>query len=662
MRAPRSFGRLLSLSSCAALSLALPLSAYAQTLPAIFPAPVSAKLTGKALALGKTVVLVQAGQPDAETDALVRRVLAAAGVEQIRTASRLPARLDATYVVLGTGDAPLVRNALARAGATVPTQDEGYALASTATEGGTLIVLAGKDGDGLYHAAHTLRQVVTGPTIPALAVTDYPAMSVRGTIEGFYGKPWSMAERASHIGFLAALKANTYIYSPKDEPFARDRWREDYPAETLKALGGLVDTANRQHVNFVYAISPGPSICYSSPADLDTIRRKFTALRGIGVRSFYVALDDIEYTKWNCPGDEAAFGKPGEKAAASAQAKLLNAVQADLIAANDHGSLIMVPTEYYNVTESPYKATLRKELDPRVVVQWTGTDVVPPSISVNDARNATKAFGRKTLLWDNYPVNDFRESAGRLLLAPYARREGGLSAELSGIVSNPMNQEAASRPAVMGLVAFAWNDRGYDANRTWHAAARYLANDDPQVTAALLAFFDTQHLAPTFGSHPWQPQAPRLKILIDRTRDALASGDAAEQVSALDGLAAAAEQLATAPDLIRAGVAVPGFAAEAKPWLDATALWGRALKLTVDGLVAVLDGTPGGSGTATRLFAEAQQLSTQAEAIGSIPGAVRFDGPVKVADGVLDSFVRDAPTLVYVPGNTVTASVPARSH
>jgi len=312
-------------------------------------------------------------------------------------------------------------------------------------------------------------------------------------------------------------------------------------------LGTLVEVANRHHVNFVYALSPGPTICYSDSADLEAIRRKFRTLRGIGVRSFYIALDHIEYTKWNCAGDEAAFGAPGEKAAASAQAKLLNAVQADLVAANDRGSLMMVPTEYYNTTESPYKATLRAQLDPRVAVQWTGTDVVPPSISVKDAANATKAFGRKTLLWDNYPVNDYKESAGRLLLAPYDRRDGGLSGELSGIVSNPMNQEAASRPAVMGLVAFAWNDKDYNAERTWHASARYLAGGDPRLTAALLTFFDTQHLAPTFGTHPWQPQAPRLRALIDQTRDALAAGTKAEREEALARLAAVADDLAAAP-------------------------------------------------------------------------------------------------------------------
>ncbi|MFT4074039.1 MAG: beta-N-acetylglucosaminidase domain-containing protein [Asticcacaulis sp.] len=625
-----------------ALSAAATSAEPLATAPAIFPAPASLKLTGTGITLGKTVVLVRAGYVDAETEALVRRVLTDAGVGSVRTATRLPTQLDAVYLVIGTADASAIQAAVKRTGAALPTETEGYTLASHKTDDGALIVLAGKDGDGLYHAAQTLKQIAADDRIPAVTIADHPAMPVRGTIEGFYGKPWSMAERAAHIEFLAGMKANTYIYSPKDDVFARDKWREPYPAETLKDLGGLVAAANRQHINFVYAISPGPSICYSDPADLEAIRSKFAALRGIGVRSFYVALDDIEYTKWNCTADETAFGAPNETAAARAQATLLNVVQADLATAG-HGALIMVPTEYFNATVSPYKTELAKDLDPRVVIQWTGTDTVPASISVADARNATKAFGRKTLLWDNYPVNDYNESAGRLLLAPYARREAGLSTELAGIVSNPMNQEVASRPAVMGLIAFAWNDKAYDAERTWKAAARYLAGGDPQTTEALLTFFDTQHLAPTFGNQPWQTQAPQLLALTNRVRDALASGDAAERTAALDALSQAADDLAAAPDRIRAGVAVPGFVTEAQPWLDATALWGRALQLTVSGLRAQ-DG-----GTAARFFAEAARLADEASKIRTIPGATRPEGAIRIADGVLDRFIAEAPGLVYLP-------------
>ncbi|NIK65657.1 beta-N-acetylglucosaminidase domain-containing protein [Xanthomonas cannabis] len=641
------------------VALGLATSALAEpiTQPAIFPAPVSITLDGETISLGRSVVLVVAPGADKATVALVRGILTTAGVSNIATATRLPATLDRPHIVLGTGDAAVVRDALTRSKAVQDTHTEGYTLASVALDRGSLITLAGHDGDGLFHAAQTLRQLLARPAIPTLVIQDYPAMPIRGTIEGFYGAPWSMSDRSRHIDFLARTKANTYIYSPKDDPYARDRWREPYPKPTLKALGQLAATAKRNHVDFVYAISPGPTVCFSDPADAKALLRKFDAFRALGVRSFYVALDDIEYTKWNCERDKATFGESGAQAAGIAQSHLLNLVQADLVARHDAASeLIMVPTEYYDAKESPYKEALRKHLDPKIVVQWTGTDVVPPAISIPDARAATKAFGRKTLLWDNYPVNDFETSAGRLLMAPYARREAGLSAELSGIVSNPMNQEVPSRVAVMGLTAFAWNDKGYDAQRTWHAAARDLADGDARVTAALLTFFDTQHLAPTFGSQPWQEQAPRLKVVLDHVREAIALGDTAARTQAIAELARTADELAAAPQIIRDGVADKGFAAQSLPWLKAMEGWGRALQQTAAGL----DAANRGATEAPALFAEAAALAAKAAAIPSIPGATRFGGPVKIADGVLDRFVTDAPSLIAYRAPAVAASAAAK--
>ncbi|PPU39164.1 beta-N-acetylhexosaminidase family protein [Xanthomonas arboricola] len=634
---------------------AVPALAQPVSQPAIFPTPVSIALEGGTVTLGRSVVLVVAPGADPESVALVRGILGTAGVTKIATAARLPATLDRPHIVIGTGEAAVVRDALTRSKAVQDTHTEGYTLASVALGTGSLITLAGHDNDGLFHAAQTLRQLVERPAIPALAIQDHPAMPIRGTIEGFYGAPWSMADRSRHIAFLARSKANTFIYSPKDDPYARDRWRDAYPAATLKALGKLAATARRNHVDFVYAISPGPTVCFSDPADAKALLRKFDAFRALGVRSFYVALDDIEYTKWNCERDKTTFGESGAQAAGIAQSHLLNLVQADLVARHDAASeLIMVPTEYYDAKESPYKEALRKHLDPKIVVQWTGTDVVPPAISIPDARAATKAFGRKTLLWDNYPVNDFETSAGRLLMAPYARREAGLSAELSGIVSNPMNQEVPSRVAVMGLTAFAWNDTGYDAERTWHAAARDLAGGDAQVTAALLTFFDTQHLAPTFGSQPWQEQAPRLKAVLDHVREAIALGDAAARSQAIAELARTAEAFAAAPQIIRTGVADKGFAEQSRPWLAAMEGWGRALQQTAAGL----DAANRGDAQAAVAFADAKRIAGEAAAIPSIPGATRFGGPVKIADGVLDRFVADAPRLIVsrVPSAAEAAS------
>ncbi|MBD8679887.1 beta-N-acetylhexosaminidase family protein [Sphingomonas sp. CFBP 13720] len=624
-----------------------PVAAQPVTRPALFPEPVSIELKRGAITLDDAVVLVEAPGVDRATTELVRQILTTAGVTTITTARQVPAIPDRVHILLGSGDSAIVRAALTRGGTTLDPHAEGYTIAATATGRGGLITLAGHDADGLFHAVQTFRQLAKRTAIPAMVVQDHPAMPIRGTIEGFYGAPWTMADRRKHLDFLATVKANTYVYSPKDDPYARDRWRDAYPAATLSALGTLAATARRNHVDFVYAISPGPSVCFSDPADATALERKFDALRSIGITSFYVALDDIEYTKWNCERDRTTFGASGAEAAGIAQSRLLNTVQADLIAKNPASRpLIMVPTEYYDAKESPYKAALRKHLDPRIVVQWTGTDVVPPAISVPDAKAATKAFGRKTLLWDNYPVNDYAQTTGRLLMAPYARREAGLSGELTGILSNPMNQEAPSRVAVTGVAAFAWNDTAYDAARTWHAAARELAGGDDRATAALLTFFDTQHIAPTFGSQPWQEQAPLLKALLDRVREAIADGDAAARRDAIADLAMRADAIAGAPDVIRSGTVDPGFAEQSRPWLDAMQLWGRALQLTAAGL----DAAATGSTAAPRYFAEARRIAAQAAAVQTIKGATRFDGAIRIADGVLDRFVADAPTLIAVDG------------
>lgn len=616
------------------------------TLPAVFPTPAAMQLGQGAIPLGDEVVLVAAPGADRDTVAALETILHKAGVTRIVTAARVPAAVERVYIVVGPDTAAVVRDALSRSRASADDKSEGYTLASIAQGGGGIVTLAGHDGDGLFHAVQTFRQLAERAAIPALVIQDHPAMPIRGTIEGFYGAPWTMADRLKHLDFLGTVKANTYVYSPKDDPYARARWREPYPAATLNALATLASAARRNHVDFIYAVSPGPTVCFSDPVDAKALEHKFDALRAIGVRSFYVAFDDIEYTKWNCDADKAAFGPSGAAAAGTAQARLLNAVQADL-AAKDASArpLIMVPTEYYDAKETPYKAALRQHLDPRIVRQWTGTDVVPPAISIGDARAAAKAFGAKTLLWDNYPVNDYGQTTGRLLLAPYDRREAGLSGELSGVLSNPMNQEAPSRVAVTGVVAFAWNDRQYDPDRTWLFAARELAGGNARATAALLTFFDTQHMAPTFGSQPWQPQAPRLKAVLDRVRDGIANGDAAVRQRVIAELAKQADAISDAPDLIRAGTVDPAFAEQARPWLEAMQDWGRALQLTAAGL----DAANRGDGAAARYFADAKKIAAKAAAVQTIPGATRFDGPIKIADGVLDSFVADAPGLIAQP-------------
>ncbi|MFE4450897.1 beta-N-acetylglucosaminidase domain-containing protein [Streptomyces sp. NPDC056796] len=615
-------------------------------LPVVTPTPRHITSAGRDLRVPERVRLVLGDGVDAPSTEVIERALASAGARHIDTAAagdtapgpRAPeAKLT---VVAGSITDRAVAGALRSAGGTVPATlvAEGYSLAS---RDGT-VVLAGNDGDGVYYAAQTLRQLVTGKhTLAAVSVTDHPAMPLRGSIEGFYGAPWSHADRLDQLAFYGDIKANTYIYTPKDDPYLREEWRAPYPADRLADLRELIQQAADHHVGFTYALSPGLSVCYSDPGDVNALKTKLGALYDQGARSFYVALDDISYTRWNCDADRDTYGAPGRGSAGQAQSDLLNAVQHDFVDTHpDAQPLQFVPTEYSDTADSAYKSVLREQLDPKVVVQWTGTDVVPPSISVADARAASTVWGRKVFLWDNYPVNDYGQTTGRLLMAPYDKREAGLHEALSGIVLNPMNQAAASKVALFGGASFAWNDEDYDPDRTWRAAAGYLAGGDPATTRALLAFFDTQHLAPTFGDTNWQPQAPGLAARLADFTEAWDSGSRPRRQAALRTLDAYADVLAGAPGQIRAGVRDPAFLAQTKPWLDALDLWGQSLDATLDGLRAQLHS---GSGQAD--FTRAAGLARQAAAITTIPGTTRPQGTVKVADGVLDTFIAQAPAM-----------------
>ncbi|WP_129669865.1 beta-N-acetylhexosaminidase family protein, partial [Phytoactinopolyspora endophytica] len=546
-------------------------------------------------------------------------------------------------VVVGAAGTPAVDDALRDAGGAVPSEDlsaEGYALASKAQASGGLVAIGGADPDGIYYGAQTLRQLVTDKAISAVSITDYPLMRLRGSIEGFYGSPWSHQERLDQLAFYGDIKANTYIYAPKDDPYHRDQWRDPYPDQLYTQLGELVQQAVDHHVRFTFAVSPGVSICYSDPADRDALFAKLQAMYDLGVRSFSIALDDISYEEWNCPADQETYGDPSGGAAGQAQVDLLNAVQREFLDQRDGvNPLQFVPTEYDNVDETPYKQTIREQLDERVEVMWTGTDVVPPSISVDEAAEAADVWGRPVFIWDNYPVNDFWWTTGRLLMAPYAEREAGLHTQVSGIVLNPMNQASASKVALFGGADFGWNDVAYDPYRTWNVAADYLAGGDAATTEALLAFFDLQHRAPMFSGEAWQPPAPELDRRLTEFR---ATWDAGDHQKALDKLRPYAELLASAPKVITDGVADPLFHDDVGPWMESLTLWGGALVSALDGLQARVDGD---DEEAEQHFGEASELIEAAGEVETIPGETRTEGVIQMGDGVLDTFLAEAPEL-----------------
>ncbi|NKE59388.1 beta-N-acetylglucosaminidase [Lentzea sp. PSKA42] len=479
---------------------------------------------------------------------------------------------------------------------------EAYALNVAPAE----VTIASADPAGAHHAAQTLRQLVKQGKVAAVKIDDRPSLRQRGIVEGFYGRQWTYAEQQAQIAFAASVKFNSYVYAPKDDPYHRERWREPYPDERLNQLGELAKRAAASHIEFTYSLAPGLSMCYSKDADRDAIQAKLTQLHGAGIRSFALLLDDIDYAKWNCQEDLDTFGKPSQANAARAQNDLLNdTAQTVKNQMPDAGPLVTVLTEYGDINPTPYKRVFRDDLDKSVKVMWTGTAVVPKAITRAESKRAEELWGRKTLIWDNYPVTDYPDAKGRLLLGSYSGREPGLQVE--GLLANPMSQAHASRVAMFEMADYAWNDRAYDEDKAERAYAELLANGDEQVTKALLAFFDLSS---------WT--APRLADQLEEFQDRWKAGD---KKNAVAGLRVHADVLAGAPKLIRDRV-YKGFAVDSEPWLVACELYGKALQATLDGL----DGNR-------------ERFTDSSEPVRQI------DKGVRLGDGTLDKFLAQAPGM-----------------
>ncbi|CAF1492074.1 unnamed protein product, partial [Didymodactylos carnosus] len=95
-----------------------------------------------------------------------------------------------------------------------------------------------------------------------------------GVIEGYYGRPWTTNQRKTLFEYCIRFGLNTYVYGPKDDYKHRSKWRELYVQDEIDHLIQLIQTAKRLGITFIYALSPGLDIVYSSTKDMNCLKRK----------------------------------------------------------------------------------------------------------------------------------------------------------------------------------------------------------------------------------------------------------------------------------------------------------------------------------------------------------------------------------------------------
>lgn len=340
----------------------------------------------------------------------------------------------------------------------VPETAEGYYLSVKDGE----VTVVGRDGSGTFYGLQTLSQLLQANdgkvTLPAVEVIDAPDVRFRGTVEGFYGKPWGFAGRASQLKFYGQYKLNTYIYGPKDDPFHgfSNRWREPYPEDKAKEMTKLVEIAKQNKVNFVWAVHPGADIHWVDKDgdglidDFLHCLNKFEMMYDLGVRSFAVFFDDIG----------------GEGAKAEMQAKILNYLNREFVRKKpDVTPLIMCPTQYNKAwSGGNYLDILGNEMDKDIDIMWTGNSVCH-DITYEGQEWINKRIKRKAYIWWNWPVSDYCRKS--LLIGRTYGLDKKNKGNYGGLVSNPMDKPEASKIGLFGVADYCWNIDAFDSDKSW---------------------------------------------------------------------------------------------------------------------------------------------------------------------------------------------------
>eukprot|EP00056_Hartaetosiga_gracilis_P007569 m.109867 g.109867 ORF g.109867 m.109867 type:complete len:535 (-) comp12741_c0_seq8:55-1659(-) len=262
----------------------------------------------------------------------------------------------------------------------------------------------------------------------AHANTQSPFMI--GVVEGFYGKPYSAVQRCDMFGLMNGWGMNTYLYAPKNDRKHRAEWRSPYNGTELGQLSELLSEAKANNIEFIYAVSPGLDMIYSSQHERDILQTKLQQVQQLGCNSFALLFDDIDA----CLSEE---DEPLFESFAHAHCEVANYIFNVMTPQR----LLFCPTEYCasfaspTVVESEYLRTVGKRLNKLIHFMWTGDAVISRLITDDALEELHSVVGRKCVIWDNLHANDYDRR--RLFMGSYSGRSFACLKYIDGVVTNP---------------------------------------------------------------------------------------------------------------------------------------------------------------------------------------------------------------------------------
>lgn len=367
----------------------------------------------------------------------------------------------------------------------IPEQAEGFYL----SVGPKRVVIAGRDGAGTFYGVQEFLKNPGAPVDTAIA----PAIAMRGVIEGFYGNPWSHADRLSQFDFYGRHALNTYVYGPKDDPYHHSRWHEPYPADKAAEMAELVKRAAANKVKFTWAMHPSNAI--ETEADRAKALAKLGQMYDLGVRNFSIFFDDISAKS------------------VDAQIDYLNFLDREFVKKHPGvGPLIVCPTQYNKAwSGGDYLAKMGAGLNGDIAIMWTGATVCD-MINDEDCQWFIDQTGRKPFIWLNYPVNDYGQH--NLLMGPLTGNDATIADKVTAFCSNPMQYAEASKVALAQLGDFARAPERFDARESWESSVRELMPE--HVEAFRLFCLNNVDVAPSVHKLRFYGETPDFAALKEK--------------------------------------------------------------------------------------------------------------------------------------------------
>ena len=303
-----------------------------------------------------------------------------------------------------------------------------------------------------------------------------------GTIEGFFGRPYSWSERTDLMRFLKPHGYDFYLYAPKADPHLRRRWRTPHPANEMASLMAFASECRAADVRFGVGLSPFELHFDFTIEARAALADKIAALDDAGCEWLAILFDDMK-------GDLCDLARR--------QAEIV-----DFVAARTSARRLLACPSYY--TDDPvldrvfgqrptgYLRDLGAALDPSIEIMWTGEEVCSREISPGHLVRVTDELGRKPFLWDNYPVNDGPRMSQHLHLRAFTGRPGANAAHLSGHAVNPASQPTLSAIPMLTLVESYAQGAHYAYGEAFQRAARQVCGHAlaAQLTVDLLTLED----------------------------------------------------------------------------------------------------------------------------------------------------------------------------